>query len=318
MQRRIAILAVLGGWLLSAGALAASDPPNRAHEGYVWKDGDKVALIGGTMIEREQNFGYWELALTRNIPAKNVTFRNLGWSGDTVWTESRGIFEPAQRTTSLADNKGYGQLIELIKEQQPSVLIFGYGAVEAFDGQPGLDPFLKQYTQLISDCRAASAEGVRVILLGPMPMAAMPPPLPPPHAYNEQVVVYSDAIRQLARSIGARFVGLSMPLARHHEELLLITDNGQHLNSEGYARSASQLVEQLTPGQPKPIKTGDEEALRQVIRRKNELFFHRHRPQNVTYLLLFRKHEQGNNAVDLPKFDPLVKELEQQISAAVD
>ena len=52
-----------------------------------------------------------------------------------------------------------------------------------------------------------------------------------------------------------------------------------------------------------------------MILKKNEMFFHRYRPQNVTYLLLFRKHEQGNNAVDLPKFDPLVKELEQQISA---
>ena len=60
------------------------------------------------------------------------------------------------------------------------------------------------------------------------------------------------------------------------------------------------------------------ESLRQTIRRKIELFFRRHHPQNVTYLLLFRKHEQGNSAADLPKFDPLVAGLEQQISAAVN
>ena len=35
----------------------------------------------------------------------------------------------------------------------------------------------------------------------------------------------------------------------------------------------------------------------------------------VTYLFGFRKHEQGNNAVEIPQFDPLVVELETQIQA---
>lgn len=318
MLGRCAVIAVLGGWLLAATSLMAEDQPGQARVGFTWKDGDKVALIGGTVIEREQNFGRWELALTRNIPAKNVTFRNLGWSGDTVWAESRGIFEPAGRGTPLGSNKGYVQLIELVKEQKPSVLIFGYGAVEAFDGPPGLDPFLKQYEKLISDCRAVSVEGARVILLGPLEMAAMQPPLPPPHAYNEMVREYQEAIRSMAKKISATYVPLTLPPARHDDELRLITDNGQHLTAEGYARSASQLVSALTPGQAKEIKTGDEATLSQLIRKKNEYFFHRHRPQNVTYILLFRKHEQGNNAADIPKFDPLIAELEQQISQTVD
>ena len=57
------------------------------------------------------------------------------------------------------------------------------------------------------------------------------------------------------------------------------------------------------------------EKLRSKIKRKNEMFFHRYRPQNETYLFLFRKHEQGNNAVEIPKFDPIVEKLEQEIDA---
>ncbi len=57
------------------------------------------------------------------------------------------------------------------------------------------------------------------------------------------------------------------------------------------------------------------EELRSKIKRKNEMFFHRYRPQNETYLFLFRKHEQGNNAVEIPKFDPIVEKLEQEIDA---
>jgi len=57
-------------------------------------------------------------------------------------------------------------------------------------------------------------------------------------------------------------------------------------------------------------------ALRQLILKKNELYFHRWRPQNVTYLFGFRKHEQGNNAADIARFDPFIRELEQQIQKA--
>lgn len=55
------------------------------------------------------------------------------------------------------------------------------------------------------------------------------------------------------------------------------------------------------------------EALRREILAKNELYFHRWRPQNVTYLFGFRKHEQGNNAVEIPQFDPLVEARESTI-----
>jgi hypothetical protein len=56
------------------------------------------------------------------------------------------------------------------------------------------------------------------------------------------------------------------------------------------------------------------EQLRAAINRKNRLFFHRWRPQNITYLFGFRKHEQGNNAIEVPRFDPLVAEQEREIA----
>jgi hypothetical protein len=62
-------------------------------------------------------------------------------------------------------------------------------------------------------------------------------------------------------------------------------------------------------------ETAQVEELRQVINFKNELWFHRHRPQNETYLFLFRKHEQGRNAADIPKFDPLIEAEEKKIAA---
>ena len=56
------------------------------------------------------------------------------------------------------------------------------------------------------------------------------------------------------------------------------------------------------------------EELRQAIIKKNTLYFDRWRPQNETYLFGFRKHEQGQNAKEIPMFDPLITEQEKIIA----
>lgn len=61
-------------------------------------------------------------------------------------------------------------------------------------------------------------------------------------------------------------------------------------------------------------ETDQAEKLRRAIVAKNRLYFHRWRPQNETYLFGFRKHEQGQNAREIPQFDPLVAESEKEIA----
>ena len=54
--------------------------------------GRGMELDGGAFIERLQTHGHLETAITAGLPEKNLTFRNLGWSGDNVWGDSRGVF----------------------------------------------------------------------------------------------------------------------------------------------------------------------------------------------------------------------------------
>ena len=56
------------------------------------------------------------------------------------------------------------------------------------------------------------------------------------------------------------------------------------------------------------------EELRKTIIAKNELYFNRWRPENETYLFGFREKEQGQNAREVPLFDPLVAEAEAEIA----
>jgi len=59
-------------------------------------------------------------------------------------------------------------------------------------------------------------------------------------------------------------------------------------------------------------------ALRELIRLKNDLYFHQYRPQNETYLRGFRQHEQGQNAKDIAAFTPLIEHAEARIAAFVN
>ena len=55
------------------------------------------------------------------------------------------------------------------------------------------------------------------------------------------------------------------------------------------------------------------ETLRAAVKEKNRLFFNQWRPQNETYILGFRKHEQGQYAAEIPLYDPLITAAEEKI-----
>ena len=108
---------------------------------FEWKDGDRVVLIGDTLIERDQKYGYLETLITAQNPDKTITFRNLGWSGDTVRGLSRARFGPPA--------EGFQHLKDHVLALKPTVLIVGYGMAESFDGEAGLPGFVSGLNELL-------------------------------------------------------------------------------------------------------------------------------------------------------------------------
>src|SRR6185503_14032823 len=81
---------LMGGLVLGR---AAETPPATEVKPFELLEGDRVVMVGDTLIERERAYGYIELALTTRFPARPVTFRNLGWSGDTPQGQARVGFD---------------------------------------------------------------------------------------------------------------------------------------------------------------------------------------------------------------------------------
>lgn len=247
-------------------------------------------MVGGALIEREQLYGYVELMLHASFPDKKFTVRNLGWSGDTVWGEARAEFG------TQAD--GYKKLVEQVKAEKPTVLILAYGTNEAFAGKAGVEKFAKQYRQLLAD--VASTETRCVFLTIPTPKVKV--------SATFARAEYEAAIKMLAKERNGIVVDINQLYQSTDSRTL--TEEGILPNELGYQNLAAQFNAAFSD-----VSTASNaEPLRQLILQKNQLYFYKYRPSNDTYLFLFRKHEQGNNAAEIPKFVPLIEELDKQIN----
>lgn len=375
---------------LHALSLRAADES----DGIVFQDGDRVVLVGNTFIERAQTYGHLQTWFTARWPDRQVSFRNLGWSGDTVYGDARSYFGPPE--------EGFERLQSLLAELTPTVIISAYGSVAAFEGEAGLPNFLQGYRRLLD---AMEKTGARIILFTPPPLENLPTPLPNQDAQNERIALYANAICSLAEERGLSCVDVFRILgggawADYRPPL---TEDGMHFTEAGYAKIAPLIAKAMgmgpleafgfdlvnifllldvtNPAAPRiegPTKVdiaddgtiamtikphtlledqeglvriaglsegryrleinghpyltataetwarglqvtlpvaGQLETLRQTIVEKDRLFFHRWRPQNETYLFGFRKHEQGNNAVEVAQFDPLIAAKEEEIAA---
>lgn len=306
--------ALLRSTLVPLVALALLAPAGRAPAraadapAFSLREGDRVVLVGDTVVEREGEWGAIETALVATHPGAGLTIRNLGWSGDTVWADSRGVFD--------APSAGYARLLELVGSLEPTVVFVAYGRNESFAGPKGVNAFREQLARLCGDLRAGGGDAPpRLVLVTPPPFEATPPlRAAAADARNRALADYAAAIRAVAAEEGAGLVDLFAAIGDALPAEARLTENGVHLSASGYDAAAAVFA--AAGGHPLSGDfAGRTRALREAVVAKNRLFFHRWRPANETYLFLFRRHEQGNNAVEIPQFDPLVAEAEATVRA---
>jgi len=275
---------------------------SQAAERFELREGDRVVLLGDTLIEREQESSWLETIFYRDFSDRHFIVRNLGWSADTPTGKSRARFDFAER------DKGFERLTNQVAEVKPTVVFLAYGMANSFAGETGLPKFKADLNRAIDSIQQNSKEKIRFVLLSPIRHLKMSAPLPDPAKHNTQLAIYAKAIREIAEQRSFPFVDLFdwKPSGKARE----ISDNGIHLTAAGYHLFADEIAKQLGW---KTRGSKFDEDLRQIIVRKNNLFFDRWRPQNETYLFGFRKHEQGQNAREIPQFDPLVQAEEEKI-----
>ena len=192
------------------------------------KDGDRVTFVGGTFVERETEYSLIETYLTLANPDKDIKFRNLGWSADTVKGESRGYFKVKE---------GYGLLLQKVGETKPTVIVLTYGANAAREGLAHLPAFIEDYTRLINDLKKRT--GARIILMSTPPQENLGEPYPNPEKYNKALGSYFWDISKLAKKLEL----VNVNIFNIFKEATGYTTNSIHLNESGYSDVATYLAE---------------------------------------------------------------------------
>ncbi|MFM7594107.1 MAG: GDSL-type esterase/lipase family protein, partial [Isosphaeraceae bacterium] len=212
------------------------------------RDGDMVAWIGDTFVEREPSYAYLETWLTTRFPNRAFRMRNLGWSADTVKCESRARFGTAK--------DGFEHLVNTLAVVKPTIVVLQYGTNDSQAGAAGLQEFLSDYRRLISEIRGRFKPR-QLFLATPMPPARLLSATADA-ARKKNLDLYAEAIRNLAPEVQAEVIDFNTAAARiaarNEEEFRKISDNGVNLSNLGYWRLLSTIDRDIFGFSEKPLK----------------------------------------------------------------
>jgi len=179
---------------------------------FLIRDGDRVVFLGDSITEQRLYTTYIEAyALTRH-PKWNLTFRNVGWGGDTSWLRQRAhpdegaLFaaDPDRQQAMVADSVKKG-LERDVLPLKPTVVTIKFG-MNDHSYQPFREDIFRAYVRSQDQlAQILESAGARVAFLTPQPIEDKRPD-PDQDVRNISLRKFSDGLKDVAAKRGATFV----------------------------------------------------------------------------------------------------------------
>ena len=192
---RILLCAAAWGALHSATATAAD---------FAIRDGDRVVFLGDSITEQRLYTTYIEAyALTRH-PHWKLSFRNVGWGGDTSWLRQRA--HPDEKQLFAADEASQQKMVEdsvgrgLARDVlplKPTFVTVKFG-MNDHSYQPFRNDIFQAYVRSQSEiAKVLGAHGARLAFLTPQPIEDKRPD-PDKDVRNQSLRRFSDGLKDVA------------------------------------------------------------------------------------------------------------------------
>ena len=190
--------------LLSVSQTIAAD--------FAIRDGDRVVFLGDSITEQRLYTTYIEAyALTRH-PGWKLSFRNVGWGGDTSWLRQRSHPDENQLFAAKEDEQqkivegsvGNG-LARDVLPFKPTFVTVKFG-MNDHSYQPFREDIFRAYVRSQSEIsKVLGANGARVAFLTPQPIEDKGP-APEKDVRNDSLRKFSDGLKEVATKSGAAYV----------------------------------------------------------------------------------------------------------------
>lgn len=262
--------------------------------------GDRIALIGNTLLEHSQDFGHFEAMLQQQFPQHQLRVRHLAWSADAI--------DNQPRPDNFADTQQH------LVHEEADVVLAAFGFNESFAGESGLAEFRKKLTDYLVDLKTKAFNGesaAKIVLISPVGNENLEN-VPAADLNNQRIASYVEVMREVA---GEQEVGFADVFQVTADAMASpgsdLTINGVHLNREGDRLFSEALFEQLFQAKPPEIS----DPLLSTIVDKNQQFFRRFRPLNTFYYTGGRNKDYGylDFLPAMRNFDLMVANRDQRI-----
>ena len=179
---------------------------------FAIRDGERVVFLGDSITEQRLYTTYIEAyALTRH-PDWNLSFRNVGWGGDTSWLRQRA--HPDEKQLFAADDAAQQRMVQDSVGQglsrdvlplKPTFVTVKFG-MNDHAYQPFREDIFRAYVRSQSQiAKVLTSNGARVAFLTPQPIEEKRPD-PDQDVKNQSLRRFSDGLKDLAAKSGAAFV----------------------------------------------------------------------------------------------------------------
>ena len=193
---------LLASLVLSARVFAAD---------FFIHDGDRVVFLGDSITEQRLYTTYIEAYVLTRHPQWRLTFRNVGWGGDTAWLRQRShpdeskLFaaDEAAQQKMVDDSVGRGLGRDVLPLKPTAVTIdFGMNdhSYQAFRADI-FGAYIRSQAEL---AKVLKANGARVALLTPQPIEDKRPD-PDQDVRNQSLRKFSDGLKDVAAKTAVTF-----------------------------------------------------------------------------------------------------------------
>jgi putative heme-binding domain-containing protein len=233
------------------------------------KQGDHISFIGNTLADRMQHDGWLETYLQARFPKHQLSFRNLGFSGDELNLRLRSA--------------NFGSPDQWLRQTGTDVVFAFFGYNESFAGAKGLDQFKKDLDAFVKHTLGEKYNDKtppRLVLFSPIAHENLHDRnLPDGSENNKRLALYTKAMAEVARASKVPFVDLFHPTEKLYASAKKpLTINGIHLTAEGNRLLAEVIDNALFEGQNStgrdPLKL---DRLRKAVLEKDFYWFNRYR-----------------------------------------
>lgn len=270
--------------------------------------GDRVVLIGNTLFDRMQDYGFFEGMLLQKFAAARPAIRTLAWSADEITVRPRP--------------ENFGDIHDHLTREKADVILAAYGLNESFRGLDAAPEFEKLLEGFLIELKGHHYNGKsspRIYLVSPTAHENLGPPMPDGKATNDRLKVYVEIMSRVADKLGVGFVDVFTPSLHAMTDgakAAPLTLNGIHFNQAGYSQFAQWLYCGLMKEPEHPAVSP---ALRAAVEDKNRQFFYRYRALNGFYITGGRKSPYGvvNFPGEFQKLGEMTANRDQRLWAIV-